>query len=96
MVGRAPDGRVVEGVRAQTLRSLERIEEVLAEYGLDRRALVRLRVFMTDIGDWPVVRETIEEFFDGTWPPAVAIAVTALVEPTMLVELEADASAAPA
>jgi 2-iminobutanoate/2-iminopropanoate deaminase len=93
MVGRDRDGRVVDGVAAQTLRALERIEEVLADHGLDRRALVRLRVFLTDIGDWPEVRDVIEEFLGGTWPPAIAMAVSALVEPAMKVELEADASA---
>jgi enamine deaminase RidA (YjgF/YER057c/UK114 family) len=93
ITGRDEEGRIVDGVHAQTRRALERIEAVLAEHGLNRQALVRLRVYMTDIGDWPVVKELIDEFLDEDWPPAVAMAVTALVDPAMKVELEADAAA---
>ncbi len=93
MVGRDAQGVVVSGVAAQTRRSLERVEEALAAYGLDRRALVRLRIYLTDIGDWPVVRDEITAFVGNEWPPAVVVAVSALVEPSMKIEIEADAAA---
>jgi enamine deaminase RidA (YjgF/YER057c/UK114 family) len=93
MVGRDASGVVVEGVTAQTRRALERIEEALAEHGRDRHALVRLRVYLTEIGDWPAVRDEITSFLGEDWPPAAVVQVQALVEPSMKVELEVDAAA---
>lgn len=93
MVGREPSGEVIGGIVSQTRRSLERVEAALAEHALDRRSLVRLRVYLTDIDDWPVVRDEISAFLGDEWPPAVVVAVSALVEPTMLVEIEVDAAA---
>lgn len=93
MVGRDPAGLVLEGVLPQTRRSLERVEEALAEHGLDRSSLIRLRVYLTDIDDWPVVRDEITAFLGDEWPPAAVVAVSALVEPSMRIEIEADAAA---
>ena len=58
MVGRSAEGPVVEGgIRAQTRRSLERIEEVLAGVGRSRKDIVRLRFYLTDMREWPQARE---------------------------------------
>ncbi len=95
MVGRAPEGPVVEGgVGPQTRRSLERIEEVLAEVGASRADIVRLRFYLTDMREWPVARDEVAVFFDGSIPPATAVGVTQLVEPGMLIEIDAEAAAA--
>lgn len=94
MVGRSPEGPVVEGgIRAQTRRSLERIEEVLAGVGRSRRDIVRLRFYVTDMREWPEAREEILAFFGEPIPPATAVGVTQLVEPGMLIEIDAEASA---
>jgi len=94
MVGRdRSTGEVVAGVVPQTRRSLERVEEALTEHELDRSSLVRLRVYLTNIGDWPAVRDEITAFLGNDWPPALVVAVSALVEPAMKVEIEADAAA---
>ena len=92
VVGRGADGDVVRGgVMAQLRAALERIEQVLAEVGRDRTDLLRLRVYLTDVDDWPQVKEDLLAFFDGTVPPCTVLAVAGLVEPTMLVEIEAEA-----
>jgi enamine deaminase RidA (YjgF/YER057c/UK114 family) len=93
MVGRDASGAVVEGVAAQTRRSLERAEEALREHGCDRKSFLRVRVYLTDIADWPVVRDELTAFLGDEWPPAIVVAVAALVEPSMKVELEVDAAA---
>jgi enamine deaminase RidA (YjgF/YER057c/UK114 family) len=93
MVGRDASGAVVDGVAAQTRRSMERAEEALAQHGLDRSSFVRLRVYLTSIEDWPVVREELSGFLGEEWPPAIVVEVSALVEPEMKVEIEVDAAA---
>jgi 2-iminobutanoate/2-iminopropanoate deaminase len=92
MVGWDANGEVVEGVAAQARCSLERIEEALAEHGLNRAALVRLRVYLTDINDWPTVREEMTRFLGDEWPPTVVVAIAALAKPSMKIEIESDAA----
>ena len=95
MVGRSPEGPVVEGgIRAQTRRTLERIEEVLAGVGRTRADIVRARFFLTDMRQWPDVRDEVGAFFGEHIPPSTAVGVTQLVEPGMLIEIEVEASAA--
>lgn len=93
MVGRDENGALVEGVVPQTAQAVARIESVLAEHGCDLSSLVRLRVYLTDIKDWPAVSDEISRALGETWPPTIALEVSALVEPSMKVELEADAIA---
>jgi enamine deaminase RidA (YjgF/YER057c/UK114 family) len=94
MVGRSPEGPVVEGgIRPQTRRSLERIEEVLGGVGRSRKDIVRLRFYLTDMREWAEAREEILEFFGQPIPPATAVGVTQLVEPGMLIEIDAEAAA---
>jgi 2-iminobutanoate/2-iminopropanoate deaminase len=94
MVGRTPEGPVVEGgIRAQTRRSLERIEEVLATVGGSRRDIVRLRFYLTDMRLWTEARDEVREFFGEPIPPSTAVGVTQLVEPAMLIEVDAEAAA---
>ena len=70
MVGRSPEGPVVEGgIRPQTRRSLERIEAVLAEgAGRSRKDIVRLRFYLTDMRQWPEARDEIVAFFGEPMP----------------------------
>lgn len=94
MVGRTPEGPVIEGgIRPQTRRSLERIDEVLAEVGATRADVVRLRFYLTDMRQWPEARDEIRAFFGEPIPPATAVGVTQLVEPGMLIEIDAEAAA---
>ena len=94
MVGRTPEGPVIEGgIRPQTRRSLERIEEVLAGVGASRTDVVRLRFYLTDMRLWPEARDEIRAFFGEPIPPATAVGVTQLVEPAMLIEIDAEAAA---
>jgi enamine deaminase RidA (YjgF/YER057c/UK114 family) len=94
MVGRTPEGPVIEGgIRPQTRRSLERIDEVLREQGRSRADVVRLRFYLTDMRMWPDARDEIVAFFGQPVPPATAVGVTQLVDPAMLIEIDAEAAA---
>jgi enamine deaminase RidA (YjgF/YER057c/UK114 family) len=92
-IGRDETGQVVDGIGAQTRLSLERIERMLAKHGVDRSGIVRIRVFLIDMREWPEAREIIAEFFGDAIPPAIAMSVTGLVEPSVRIELEVDAAA---
>jgi enamine deaminase RidA (YjgF/YER057c/UK114 family) len=93
MVGRDKEGQVVEGAVAQTTRALERVNEALGEHGCDLRDVCRLRVYVTDIADWPAVADEITRHLGPEWPPALAMQVVALVDPAMKIEIEVDAAA---
>jgi enamine deaminase RidA (YjgF/YER057c/UK114 family) len=94
MIGRDPSGKVVEGgIAKQTEVTLQRIEAELKQKGRDRSAIVRLRFYVVDMRLWPLAREVAKEFFNGSIPPSTAVGVTGLVEPEVLIEIDAEAAA---
>lgn len=94
MVGRDESGKAVEGIERQTEVTLRSIEAALATKGRDRHAIVRLRFYVVDMRLWPAAREVVDKFFEGDIPPSTAVGVTGLVEPQILIEIDAEASAA--
>lgn len=76
---------------AQARRCLELIERALARLGADRTRIVRTRMFVTDIARWPEYGRAHAEFFAEHRPATTMIEVKALIDPGMLIEIEADA-----
>ena len=78
---------------AQARRCLELIEAALRKLDVDRTAIVRTRMFVTDISRWQEYGRAHGEFFAQCPPTTTMVEVKALIDPRMLIEIEADAVA---
>ena len=91
-VGLEADGTLAEGdAGRQAARALEIIEAALGELGASMDQVVRTRIYVVDIENWPAVAEAYRGRFGASRPTATLVQVSALVEPAMLVEIEVDA-----
>ncbi len=80
----------------QALRCFEIIEEALSKVGAHTPDVVRTRMFVTDIGHWQEVGRAHKEVFGAHPPTTTMVEVSGLIDPEMLVEIEADAYVDPA
>jgi len=75
----------------QTMFILNKIEKALQDAGAELKDVVRTRMFVTDVTDWDEIGRAHGEVFGQIRPAATLVEVTSLLEPEMLVEIEADA-----
>ncbi|MCX2932177.1 RidA family protein [Mycobacterium sp. CVI_P3] len=80
-----------DDIAAQTRNALQRIQNALADAGAGLSDVVRTRIYVTDISRWREVGDVHTEFFGTVRPAATMVEVGALIEPGLLVEIEADA-----
>lgn len=76
---------------AQTIRALENIESALVEAGARLSDVIRTRIYVTDMESWEEVGRAHGEVFGRIRPATSLVEVTRLVDPAMLVEIEARA-----
>ena len=83
-------GRLVPGdVVAQTRQVFENVGLVLAAAGAGFRDVVKVTVFLTDIGDRPAVNTVRQEVFGDTRPASTLVEVSRLAIPGARIEVEA-------
>lgn len=76
---------------AQTRAALANVERALALAGATTADVVRTRMFVTDISRWQEIGRAHGEVFSGVRPVTSMLGVAALIDPAMVVEIEADA-----
>jgi enamine deaminase RidA (YjgF/YER057c/UK114 family) len=87
------DGRVAHpgDAAAQARQILTTIEDALERAGFTLNDVVRTRMFVTDISRWEEIGRAHGEVFRDIRPATPMVQVAALIDPAMLVEIEADA-----
>ena len=75
----------------QTKEILQRIEAALQQAGSSLKDVVQTRMFVTDISRWAEFGRAHGEFFAANPPATSMVEVKSLIDPAMLIEVEADA-----
>ena len=75
--------------RAQTTQCIANVAEALERLGASLADVVRTRMFVTDISRWEEYGRAHGEAFGETMPATSMVAIAALVDPRMLIEVEA-------
>ncbi len=78
-------------VYLQAITAFTKIEQALVEAGASLKDVIRTRVYVTDISQFEAISKAHREFFGDVMPASTLVEISGLVEPGLLVEIEADA-----
>jgi enamine deaminase RidA (YjgF/YER057c/UK114 family) len=84
-----------DNVYAQTRGALDIIGAALAEAGVGFADVIRTRIYVTDISQWEECGRAHGEVFHDIRPVTTMVEVSALIDPSILVEIEATAYRGP-
>ena len=76
---------------AQTMQALKNIERALVQAGATMHDVVRTRMYVTNIEQWQEIGRAHGQFFRDIRPVATMVQVSRLIDPNMVVEIEAEA-----
>ena len=76
---------------AQTVQIIKNIERALQALDATLENVVRTKMFVTDISRWEEYGKAHGEFFREIMPATTMVEVSKLIDPEMLIEIEADA-----
>jgi len=87
------DGKLVgEGSPyLQAVQCIQIIQDALEKAGASLKDVVRTRMYVTDINQWADISRAHKEAFGDVMPATSMVEVRRLIDPKMLVEIEADA-----
>lgn len=87
------NGKVVGKGNAyeQTRYILEKIKNTLVSLGSGMNEVVRTRIYVTDISKWEEIGKAHGEYFKDIKPATSMVEVKSLIDPDMLIEIEATA-----
>ena len=91
-VGVTAEGRLAEGVAAQTEQAWRNVLTILEAAGMAPGDLVKVTAFLVDPAGVPVYREVRDRLLDGAEPASTMILVSGLASLDWLVEIEAVAA----